>query len=367
MTAFLHHYPKTANNVGIQIHNNYNFPSNLHNNLKRFPTNLASSSDPFASLITSITQDQDVVDLNVGSKLFDAHGDGLFHQFDFPSLLSSFETFDGSTLPVDTVIVSNVFWASLKAKILTLIIGQFLASVVFSFLVYIFAAQFQSMLQALLQKLPSIFMSNMEKIENDYKKYDRSASRSNVNRYDNVSSTQNSQQQQQQQLNTQEAKDINIDIPKLFICLTIDTLGTSSEFIPFVGEITDLAYAPFASLLFKNYLFPGSNVVFALEFVEEILPFTDILPLATICWVVDTFFRDSDLAKLLQLGEFSTIAKNYNEQENFGADLTTSNNGSQDLGNNALNLVKQKMSQQEEQTKKNGKNNGVIDVDFTRD
>ena len=44
--------------------------------------------------------------------------------------------------------------------------------------------------------------------------------------------------------------------------------------------------------------------MFALEFAEEILPLTDILPLATICWVVETYFGDSDIARILQVGVY---------------------------------------------------------------
>jgi hypothetical protein len=65
------------------------------------------------------------------------------------------------------------------------------------------------------------------------------------------------------------------------LCLLIDIVGTTSEFIPLVGEITDIAYAPLAAFALR-YLFQGSNVIFALEFVEEFLPFTDVLPLATL-------------------------------------------------------------------------------------
>ena len=69
-------------------------------------------------------------------------------------------------------------------------------------------------------------------------------------------------------------------MPKLFLCIIIDIIGTSSELIPFVGEVTDLAWAPIAALVLRSLY--GSNVVFALEFVEEVLPYTDALPLATI-------------------------------------------------------------------------------------
>ena len=59
-------------------------------------------------------------------------------------------------------------------------------------------------------------------------------------------------------------------------------------------------------------LYGGSNVVFLLEFVEEILPFTDILPLATICWFIETFYYDSDIAKLLQINTGDVVSKDDN-------------------------------------------------------
>ena len=52
-------------------------------------------------------------------------------------------------------------------------------------------------------------------------------------------------------------------------------------------------------------MFNGSNVIFALEFLEEILPITDILPLATICWIVETFYGESNIARTLQIGMYN--------------------------------------------------------------
>lgn len=84
----------------------------------------------------------------------------------------------------------------------------------------------------------------------------------------------------------------------------IDIIGTSSELLPVVGELTDVVYAPIAGLVLRNLY--GSNILFALEFAEEILPVTDILPLATICWVVDTFYGDTQIAKSLGLGSYGS-------------------------------------------------------------
>jgi hypothetical protein len=92
------------------------------------------------------------------------------------------------------------------------------------------------------------------------------------------------------------------DFLKLALCIAIDVIGSSSEVVPIFGSLTDVVWAPIAGYALRSLY--GSNVLFALEFTEEILPFTDILPLATVCWVVNTFFGDSDLAKLLQLGSY---------------------------------------------------------------
>ena len=102
---------------------------------------------------------------------------------------------------------------------------------------------------------------------------------------------------------------VKIDIAKLMLCVLIDVIGSSSELLPIIGEATDLVWAPIAALLLRK-LFYGSNTVLFLEFVEEILPFTDILPLATLCWVLDTFFAESIASRALGLGSYRRIDLN---------------------------------------------------------
>lgn len=72
----------------------------------------------------------------------------------------------------------------------------------------------------------------------------------------------------------------NIDFGKLLLCVAIDVIGSASELVPVLGELTDVVWAPIAGLALRSLY--GSNVLFALEFAEEILPFTDIIPLATL-------------------------------------------------------------------------------------
>ena len=116
-------------------------------------------------------------------------------------------------------------------------------------------------------------------------------------------------------------------------------MGTSSEFIPFIGELTDIAYAPAAALALRS-LFQGSNVVFALEFLEEFLPFTDILPLATICWVIETYFGDSDIARTLQIGVYNNNNRiEFEEKGCVEQDETRNDFGGDDRRNNKRSSV----------------------------
>jgi hypothetical protein len=86
---------------------------------------------------------------------------------------------------------------------------------------------------------------------------------------------------------------------KLIFCIMIDLGSDASFLLPGIGEIEDLAWAPASAYLLK--LLFESNVVSTLEFAKEILPGTDVLPLATIAWVLQNVFTDSPLTGALGL------------------------------------------------------------------
>ena len=54
------------------------------------------------------------------------------------------------------------------------------------------------------------------------------------------------------------------------------------QLIPFLGEFTDVAFAPIEAGLLK--LLFQSNAIAGIGFVEEILPFTDVIPTFTLSW-----------------------------------------------------------------------------------
>jgi hypothetical protein len=76
-------------------------------------------------------------------------------------------------------------------------------------------------------------------------------------------------------------------VPNLFLCLVLDLVGMATYFIPALGEFTDVVWAPISGFLFF-ILFGGrfGLIGAALNFLEEIIPFTDIIPSFTIAWFI---------------------------------------------------------------------------------
>lgn len=74
-------------------------------------------------------------------------------------------------------------------------------------------------------------------------------------------------------------------LPSLSFCIIMDLLGCVSFVIPGIGEFSDIIWAPLSAFIFLK-TFGGRFGVFGavLDFVEEALPFTDIIPSFTIAY-----------------------------------------------------------------------------------
>ena len=74
-------------------------------------------------------------------------------------------------------------------------------------------------------------------------------------------------------------------IGKLIVSLTIDLIGSASYLIPIAGEGFDLTWAPI-SMILVGALYDGvmPNLKY-IALMEELLPFTDFIPSATLGWV----------------------------------------------------------------------------------
>ena len=79
---------------------------------------------------------------------------------------------------------------------------------------------------------------------------------------------------------------------KLLASIVIDLIGDGSLLIPGAGDASDILWAPLSAVLVR--LLYGNNVLAAVAFLEEILPFTDVIPTATIAFVLEVFFRKAE-------------------------------------------------------------------------
>ncbi|MFT4094752.1 MAG: hypothetical protein QM640_14065 [Niabella sp.] len=75
--------------------------------------------------------------------------------------------------------------------------------------------------------------------------------------------------------------------PSLLFCIIMDAIGMLSFTIPGVGEFADVIWAPVSAVILAK-TFGGAKGVFGgvFNFIEEILPGTDIIPTFTIMWLL---------------------------------------------------------------------------------
>jgi len=157
---------------------------------------------------------------------------------------------------VDPVVVSNAYWDGITRQFTSLMIGNVLAILSFGIMTQIASAKIKDLGDLVSTQLFGVDAATLQK-QQALKKPPPGYTGGPI---------------------------VKPNYNKLVLCLMIDAIGTSSNLIPFVGEATDLVWAPIAAYTLRS-LYYGSNVVFALEFAEEILLFTDVLPLATIWYV----------------------------------------------------------------------------------
>ncbi|TXK79421.1 hypothetical protein [Mesonia sp. K4-1] len=75
-----------------------------------------------------------------------------------------------------------------------------------------------------------------------------------------------------------------------------DGIGMLTMGIPVIGPFLDIVWAPYAAKTMTE-MYPGKKGKLAsiLLFIEEILPYTDIIPSFTIMWVYAYIFNGVDL------------------------------------------------------------------------
>ena len=85
--------------------------------------------------------------------------------------------------------------------------------------------------------------------------------------------------------------------PSLAVCLLLDFIGYASFSLPFLGEITDILWAPVSGMLFYK-MFGGKIGVLGggFAFLEELLPFTDFIPTFSIAWAIKYFSKKEQVS-----------------------------------------------------------------------
>ena len=68
--------------------------------------------------------------------------------------------------------------------------------------------------------------------------------------------------------------------------LMYDAVGMATMSIPLIGPFLDLLWAPYASKKMAR-MYPGNKgkIASVIVFLEEILPFTDVIPTFTLMWL----------------------------------------------------------------------------------
>lgn len=82
----------------------------------------------------------------------------------------------------------------------------------------------------------------------------------------------------------------------LFLGLLFDAIGMLSFVIPFVGEFSDIIWAPISGLLLKSmYKGKVGKIGGLIAFFEEALPGLDIIPTFTIVWCYSFLVKKKEL------------------------------------------------------------------------
>ncbi|GGF68168.1 hypothetical protein [Wenyingzhuangia marina] len=82
---------------------------------------------------------------------------------------------------------------------------------------------------------------------------------------------------------------------KLLASIVLDVIGMLPFFIPGLGEVVDIVWAPLSAyLIVKIYQNKVSKYTAVIGFIEEALPFADVVPTFTITWLLSLWLDKKD-------------------------------------------------------------------------
>ena len=78
--------------------------------------------------------------------------------------------------------------------------------------------------------------------------------------------------------------------PSLLFCIIMDLIGCASYAIPFLGEFSDIFWAPISAIIFFISFGGWKGALGGIgNLIEEILPGTDFIPSFTIMWLLQQY------------------------------------------------------------------------------
>lgn len=84
----------------------------------------------------------------------------------------------------------------------------------------------------------------------------------------------------------------------LILSVVLDLMGMTTFLIPFLGEFMDLLWAPISGyLMTRIYKGTSGKVAGIFDFLEELIPFTDVIPTFTLMWIYTYKIKKQDQKK----------------------------------------------------------------------
>lgn len=88
----------------------------------------------------------------------------------------------------------------------------------------------------------------------------------------------------------------------LLMSLVFDGIGMLSFTIPFIGEFSDIIWAPLSAwLMTRMYKGKIGQAAGAFTFIEELVPGLDIIPSFTLMWLYTHVFKASKKGKTIEV------------------------------------------------------------------
>lgn len=91
-----------------------------------------------------------------------------------------------------------------------------------------------------------------------------------------------------------QVEQVNNKNRDLVLGLLFDGIGMLSFSLPLIGEFSDVVWAPIAGFL-MTWMYKGriGKVAGVFAFLEEIIPFTDVIPSFTLTWIYTYWIKKS--------------------------------------------------------------------------